>query len=78
MFCFLERAILCPQNNEMDEINDEVLKQFLGEETLFQCRLCQRAEEGDHYPLEYSNSIAMSDLPPSQLKLKLGVPLMLL
>ena len=57
---FLERAILCPQNNEVDEINDKVLKQFLGEERLNSSADSVTGEEkGDHYPLDFLNPIAM-------------------
>ena len=55
-----------PWNNEVDEINDEVLKQFLGEERLYSSAdSVKGAEEGNHYSLEYLNSIAISGLPPS-------------
>ena len=75
---FLEGALLCLHNNEVDEINDEVFKQFPGEERLYSSAdFVKGAEEGDHYPLEYLNFIAMGGLPTSQLKLKLEVPLIL-
>jgi len=34
--------------------------------------------KGQHYPVEYLNSIELGSLPPSKLQLKPGVPLMLL
>jgi len=77
---FLERAILCPRNTEVDEINQEVLKLFPGEERLYSSAdSVKGVEDGeDHYPVEYLNSINTGGLPPSQLRIKLGVPLMLL
>ena len=38
----------------------------------------QGAEDGAQYPLEHLNSINTGGLPPSQLEVKIGVPLMLL
>ena len=38
----------------------------------------QGAEDGAQYPIEYINSINTGGLPPSQLEVKRGVPLMLL
>jgi hypothetical protein len=76
---FLERAILCPRNMEVDEINAEVLKVFPGIERLYSSAdSVKGAEDGNMYPVEYLNSLNMGGLPPSQLCLKPGVVLMLL
>ena len=77
---FLERTILCPRNTEVDDINCSALNVFPGEERLYSSADSIKEVEGaDHvYPLEYLNSITIPGLPPSQLRVKLGVPLMLL
>ena len=63
----------------MDEINEEVLKTFLGEERLyFNAESIKGLEEVNHYPVEYLDSINISGFPPSPLRLKIGVSLMLL
>ena len=36
----------------------------------------QAAEDGAQYPVEYLNSVNTGSLPPSQLEVKIGVPLM--
>ena len=62
----------------MDEINEEVLKTFPGEERLyFGANSIKGSEEGNRCPVEYLNSINMDGLPPSQLRLKSGILLML-
>ena len=77
--CFLEHAILCCRNTEVDEIN-QVLKQFPGEERFYSSADSMRGvEDGeDHYPVEYLNSINTGGLTPSQLRINFRVPLMLL
>ena len=67
------------QNTEVDETN-EVLKEFPGEERLYpSADSVKGVEEGEvHYPVQYLNFINSGGLPPSQLQVKLGVPLMLL
>lgn len=76
---FLERGILCPRNIEVNDINSLVFRGFPGEEQIFHCAdSIEGSEDGDHYPVEYLNSIEMGSLPPAQFQVKPGVPLMLL
>ena len=64
---YLEGTILCPRNSEVDEINEEVLKTFPGEESLYSSvNSIKGSEEGNHYPVEYLNSIIMGGCPLSQ------------
>ena len=57
---YLERAILCPRNSEVDEINEEVLKTFPREERLYSsANSIKGSEEDNHYPVEYLNTINM-------------------
>ena len=76
---FLERAILCPRNVEVDEINSFMCDLFPGgSRTYNSADSIQGAEDGIQYPVEYLNSINTGGLPPSQLEVKIGIPLMLL
>ena len=78
---FLERAILCPRNTEVNEINSAVLREFPGDAQVFHCADSIKGSEEDDvdlYPVEYLNSIESGSLPPARLEVKPGVPLMLL
>jgi hypothetical protein len=76
---FLERAILCPRNTEVNEINSEVLREFPGDAQVFHCAdSVKGSDDADQYPMEYLNSIESGSLPPARLEVKPGVPLMLL
>jgi hypothetical protein len=61
---FLERAILCPRNSEVDEINQQVLQKFPGEARLYSSADSVKGGDGEHYPVEYLNSITIGGLPP--------------
>ena len=76
---FLKHAIFCPRNVEVDEINSLMCGLFPGgSRTYSSADSIQGAEDGAQYPVEYLNSINTGGLPPSQLEVKIGVPLMLL
>ena len=77
---FLQRAILCPRNLEVDAINSLVFKEFPGNGHVYRSVDTVTAKEQlvEHYPVEYLHSLKFGGIPPSQLELKLGVPLMLL
>ena len=80
---FAERTILTSQNDDVDDINEEMLRQFPGEEREFMSADSVKGN-GDNcegellYPVEYLNSINCSGLPLSKLKLKVGCPVMVL
>ena len=76
---FLGRTILATTNDSVDEINTHLLNRFPGEETTL-LGFDTVAEGGNqaHYPIEYLNSMTISGLPLTHLKLKKGCPLMLL
>lgn len=67
---FLERNILSPRNDHVNDINHSVLEKFPGEESI-----CHSAEvvsaEGD-YPTEFVNTINPSAMPLSKLHVKKG------
>ena len=76
---FLERAILCPKNSEVDEINAKLLSLFPGQSSVFHSvNTAEGDVETELYPVEYLNSLNFGGIPPSQLEVKPGVPLMLL
>ncbi|XP_062224660.1 uncharacterized protein LOC133923271 [Phragmites australis] len=78
------RAIVCPTNSTVDEINDVVFNQVPGEarEYLSYDTISKTA---DHvadvdilYPPEFLNSITVNNFPHHCLCLKVGVPIILL
>ena len=78
---FLERSILCARNTEVDGINAHVMNQFPGDSRIYSSidkAVFQNRDQDEDYPIEYLNSLEIPGIPTSQLKLKIGVPLMLL
>src|SRR5277367_5999852 len=78
-----ERTILTSRNDDVDSINEEMLKDFPGEEREFHSAdsVKNNGENGNDdllYPVEYLNSINCSGLPLAKLKLKVGCPVMVL
>ncbi|XP_074346939.1 uncharacterized protein LOC141685752 [Apium graveolens] len=78
------RAIPTPTNIVVDEINTEILKKIPG---MVYTYLCQDSidDAGDDdndfrsaFPVEYLNSISMPCIPKHELKLKVGVIVMLM
>ncbi|MGH7973890.1 MAG: hypothetical protein ACREBR_00090 [bacterium] len=73
----LRRAILCPYNEGVDEINDKLIDSFPGEEFI-----SYSADQAEHdsvdVPIEYLNSIRYPGLPLHELRLKINMPVMLL
>ncbi|XP_074323856.1 uncharacterized protein LOC141660767 [Apium graveolens] len=78
-----DRAILAPTNKLVDEINAHVLDRIPGEEHVYLS--VDSIDEGpidEHslnsaFPVEFLNSIDMSGMPKHELKLKVGVVVML-
>ena len=83
---FLDRIILAPQNNDVDEMNNKLLSMMSGDEQVFYSAdtVAQEAgadnEVSDIYtfPSEFLHSLTASGLPPGVLRLKIGCPLILL
>jgi hypothetical protein len=76
---FLDRAILCARNTEVNEINSMVFREFPGDAQVMHCaNSITESDDADRYPAEYLNSLEMGSLPPAHLDVKPGVPLMLL
>ena len=80
---FLDRIILCPKNSDTDELNTTILDRFPGTKITFHSAdsvETSPAPESDTDLLstEYLRSINVSGLPPGELELKRGCPLILL
>ena len=67
------RAILCPRNEMVDNMNDRVLDVFPGDmTTYFSANSVAEVDQRSVYPTEYLNSLTLSGLPPHKLNVKLG------
>lgn len=76
-----ERAILAPHNSTVQDINNSMLDIMPGEEhVLYSADSINPSEmHGElDVPVEYLNTLNGSGLPPHELRLKRGVPIMLL
>ena len=78
---FLEHAILAPRNEDVHQTNQKILDKMQGPEIV--CDSADSLEnegEGvrDDIPEDFLRSLEPSSLPLSQLKMKIGCPLMLL
>ncbi|KAG2227435.1 hypothetical protein INT45_007460 [Circinella minor] len=73
------RAILTPKNKDVSILNSLILDQFPGDASEFKSAdAVDDPEDQIRYPNELLNSLDPSDLPPHNLKLKVGCPIMLL
>ena len=80
---FLNRSILGCTNNSVMDLNEELLRQFPGEEHVLLSADSVVVEDRtmnnlQPYPVECLNSLVTSSLPLAHLKLKVGCPIMLL
>jgi ATP-dependent DNA helicase PIF1 len=81
---FSSHAILSSHNSDVDEINQDILNRFPGEESTFHSADALLNNNPDSaqgelmYPVEYLNSINCSGLPLVKLKPKLDCPVMVL
>ncbi|XP_021750714.1 ATP-dependent DNA helicase PIF1-like [Chenopodium quinoa] len=74
----VQRAIITPTNDEVDMLNEKILKEFAGEEKNFYSFDSVPEDRQNLYPQEFLNSLSFGGLPPHILKLKFGSPIMLL
>ena len=78
---FLDRIILAPRNSDVDDINAAVLNLFPGPESVLYSADSVEDEPGvdtEPIPVEFLRSTNASGLPPGELRLKHGCPLILL
>ncbi|KAL5714884.1 hypothetical protein ACHQM5_016786 [Ranunculus cassubicifolius] len=79
-----ERTILSARNDDVSKINDATLTQFPGDpsEYLSADKIVEDdvgyETDGYHYTTDFLNTLDPSCLPPFNLKLKIGCPIMLL
>lgn len=73
------RAILAAKNNDVNEINYNIQNGIPGEETIYKSLdTILNQDEVVNYPTEFLNSLDLPGIPPHILKLKIGVPIILL
>jgi ATP-dependent DNA helicase PIF1 len=74
-----ERAILAPKNNSVSAINLQIQDQLPGRTTSYKSvDSVADIDESVQYPIEFLNSLEPSGMPPHNLLLKVGTPIMLL
>eukprot|EP00798_Chlamydomonas_sp_ICE-L_P018284 gene18284-24740_t len=80
----IKRCILTPKNDRVQEINDKIMDLFKGNDANIQPRIyfshdyANDEEDVALYPTEFLNSLDPQGLPPHELKLKVGCPIILL
>jgi hypothetical protein len=81
---FLDHMILAPQNLDVSDVNNNILNRMAGDEHVYYSvdEVIQEhgADPEDDMPVtpEFLRSINSSSLPPGELRLKVGCPLILL
>ncbi|KAL4581368.1 hypothetical protein LXL04_017582 [Taraxacum kok-saghyz] len=74
----ISRAILSTKNENVDEINDQLIDRFIGEQRVYYSFDEAEDDINNFYPMEFLNSLNVSGLPPHYLRLKIGCPIILL
>jgi len=80
----VNKAILTPKNVNVEVISDIIMEKIPGEIILYPSADSinlpkdSTVEQPQIYSLEFLRSLKISELPPDELKLKLGVPIILL
>ncbi|CAG8790511.1 16840_t:CDS:1, partial [Acaulospora morrowiae] len=77
------RAILTPKNNEVEKISNLIMNWFPGEVYTYYSADSVGLEDGNVeqsqlYSLEFLRFLKICGLSPGELKLKVGIPIMLL
>jgi len=79
-----DRAILAPTNDVVQDINDYMIDLInVDEETYLSadsiCKAASNVQDQDiMYPIEFLNSLKFPGIPNHKLRLKVGIPIMLL
>ena len=73
------RAILAPTNKKVDELNDLITDSFPGDEIILSSSdTLENDSDNFRYSIEYLNTLCPAGLPRHLIRLKPGIPLMLL
>ena len=73
------RAIICPRNVDVDQVNDICLGLIEAEPTVFlSADSCIHQNDAVNYPVEFLNKITTQGTPDHALVLKKGAPIILL
>ena len=74
-----ERAILAARNDTVDKLNEQLLTSMNGEVfTSYSADKMMNEKDAETYATEYLNTVNLSNLPPHELKLKIGATVILL
>ncbi|GFX67062.1 ATP-dependent DNA helicase [Trichonephila clavipes] len=74
-----ERAILAAKNLDVDAINFKIQQSLPGKEITFKSiDTVVDPDEVVNYPVEFLNSLDLPGMPPHNLRLKIGSPIILL
>lgn len=79
-----DRVVIAPTNEVVDKLNLAMLQKMKGDERSYLsfdsvCRTNTDCHDGELlYPPEYLNSLDFNGIPPHELKLKVGAPIILL
>ena len=79
----VNRAILTPKNTDVSIISDMVISRIPGKVKIYPSADSTDSADNVHrqpqvYSSEFLRSLRISDLPPGELKLKIGIPVILL
>ncbi|KAK7376137.1 hypothetical protein VNO78_34991 [Psophocarpus tetragonolobus] len=74
----VQRAILTPKNDDVQQLNNMIINQFPGKEHEFLSFYEVEGDTHNLYQQEFLHTIAPGGLPPHVLKIKKSAPLMLL
>ena len=75
---FKTRSILAPMNSVVNKINQDMLKKLPGDEFVFKSIDSVPEQDVLQAPIEFLNKLDPSGVPPHELRLKIGAPIMLI
>ena len=81
---FLNRMILAPRNSDVDAVNETLLDNMTGDVKIFYSadQVIQESGTDNHHQLlltpEFLRSVKSTSLPPGELRIKIGCPLILM
>lgn len=79
---FSNKVILCPKNQTVHKINDMITADFPGDETEYHSTDAvddtDRPNDLANWPVEFLNTLTPNGIPPHKLKLKVGMPIVVL